>query len=301
LLAFAYKKDGEQHSTTSQDASDESLGSYGLDQGTNELANLPGLSNAAAAAAAEVGKASAAAAATSDSVICVEDSQDSQTAQGSMDVKADDGADQEQDQELDDQRPKLNGPERFTPVNYPLSRQGGNKTTRKRKMAQPDKPKGRRGRPPGSSKHHLASNPYLKTYPRTFSVSTLLKPCKYSTKKKPSNSKPTAFMPLAVTPTPAMPALATALAAAVAAAETPAAAAAAGAPAGPEADLTAAALGLQLADQYTELLQQVQALLDSLNPSQVRVTVLDTFWINAAVHPDQHGLLGCHKVAVNGG
>lgn len=100
-----------------------------------------------------------------------------------------------------------------------------------------------------SGKRHFTyyENPYKKSY---------IKPAP-STHKKPAGSrrsKPSAFAPLSVTPAPATPAPGVP-AAAAAAAEAP--------------DGVAVALGLQVATQYSQLLQQVQALLDNLHPSQV--------------------------------
>lgn len=179
------------------------------------------------------------AAASSDSVICIEDSD-----HVSLDVGAD-SADQEQ--ELN-QRPKRNikEPARFTPVKYPPGRRRGVGASA--------------GRPPKQAlaKHRAAQL----TAKRSKGAVQQVPAAGVKKRGRPSKN---AFIPLsmAVKLTPATPAMA----AAAAAEATPSPAAA-----GPEADLQAAALGLELAGQYSRLLTQVQALLSSLHPSQVRLS-----------------------------
>lgn len=186
--------------------------------------------------------AAAAAGVSDEDVICISDSQPSDSDAGeaaahdvSMDVDAgDSAADQEQDFA---QLPKrsIKPPERFTPAKHP-----------------PGKRRGRYANAP-------SSNSYKKSYLQPTSTA----------QKKPGSAmrgRPAAFTPLSVTPAPATPAATAAAIAAAAAGDADSPAAAEGVP-----DAVAvAALGLQVAEQYSQLLAQVKALLDSLDPSQVR-------------------------------
>jgi hypothetical protein len=121
-----------------------------------------------------------------------------------------------------------------------------------------------------SGKRHFTyyENPYKKSYIKPT-------PSKHKQPAGSKRSKPSAFAPLSATPAPATPAADVPGTAAVAAA-------AAEAP-----DGLAVALGLQVATQYSQLLQQVQALLDSLHPSQV-TSVLCASAAGTYLQPQTH-------------